>query len=155
MVLNIAHAQLHMYTNIMYKFQSSMCKTVGEKLQTKLCPRTDRQPLRFQYTPPLRCGGGGIMTIVYTWKEYWPSRGSNQRPPVLKSATLPTKLWDSARSYRSKHVLNIRQKTKVHIESICRRQLILSQLSVVSCFLMGRKYRGRKKCRSGHAEYSE
>ena len=41
MVMKIAHAQLHMYTNIMYKFQSSTCKIVGEKLQTKLCPRTD------------------------------------------------------------------------------------------------------------------
>ena len=40
-VVKIAHAQLHMYTNIMYKFQSSMCKTVGEKLQIKFCPRTD------------------------------------------------------------------------------------------------------------------
>ena len=27
----------------MYKFQSSKCKTVGEKLRTKLCPRTDRR----------------------------------------------------------------------------------------------------------------
>ena len=55
MVMEIACAQLHMYTNIMYKFQSSICKTVGEKLWTKLCPRTDgrtdRQPWRFQYTP--------------------------------------------------------------------------------------------------------
>ena len=55
MVMKIAHAQLHMYTSIMYKFQSNMCKTVGEKLRTKLCPRTDRwtdgQPWRFQYTP--------------------------------------------------------------------------------------------------------
>ena len=36
MVMKIAHAQLHMYTNIMYKFQSSTCtcKTVGEKLRT-------------------------------------------------------------------------------------------------------------------------
>ena len=43
MVTKIANAQLHtcMYTNIMYKFQSSMCKTVGEKLRKKLCPRTD------------------------------------------------------------------------------------------------------------------
>ena len=67
MVMKIAHAQLHMYTNIMYKFQSSTCKTVGEKLRTKLCPwmdeRTDRQadgrtamaiPVN---PPPLRCGG--------------------------------------------------------------------------------------------------
>ena len=47
MVMKIAHAELHMHTNIMYKFQGSMSKTVGEKLQTKLCPqpegKTDRQ----------------------------------------------------------------------------------------------------------------
>ena len=30
-----------MYISVMYKFQSSTCKTVGEKLRTKLCPRTD------------------------------------------------------------------------------------------------------------------
>ena len=81
MVMKIAHAQLHMYTNIMYKFHEQYmqncrrkapdnnnsvkftssrgdnsttndsmvmhnfictCKTVGEKLQTKLCPPTDR-----------------------------------------------------------------------------------------------------------------
>ena len=41
MSMKIAHAQLHMYTNIMYKFQSSMYKTVGQKLQTKLYPCTD------------------------------------------------------------------------------------------------------------------
>ena len=41
MVMKIAHLQLHMYTNIMYKFKSSTCKTVGEKLRTKLYPRTD------------------------------------------------------------------------------------------------------------------
>ena len=31
-------------------------------------------------------------TIIIPWKEYWPSWGSNQRPPVLKSETLPTEL---------------------------------------------------------------
>ena len=36
------------------------------------------------------------MRIVNPRKEYWPSRGSNQRPPVLKSATLLTELWGSA-----------------------------------------------------------
>ena len=36
------------------------------------------------------------MTIINPRKEYWPSRGSNQRLPVLKSATLPTELWGSA-----------------------------------------------------------
>ena len=61
MVMKIAHAQLHMYTNIMYKFQSSMCKTVGEKLETKLCPRTNGQtggPTAMAipvYPPPLHC----------------------------------------------------------------------------------------------------
>ena len=29
-------------------------------------------------------------------KEYWPSRGSNQRPPVLNSDTLQTELRASA-----------------------------------------------------------
>ena len=34
------------------------------------------------------------MTIINPRKEYWPNRGlSNQRLPVLKSATLPTELW--------------------------------------------------------------
>ena len=32
------------------------------------------------------------MTIIDPRKEYWPSRGSNQRPPVLKSRRLPTEL---------------------------------------------------------------
>ena len=36
------------------------------------------------------------MTIINPRKEYWPSRGSIQRPPVLKSATLSTELWGSA-----------------------------------------------------------
>ena len=33
------------------------------------------------------------MAIIDPQKEYWPSRGSNQLPPVFKSATLPTELW--------------------------------------------------------------
>ena len=36
MVMKIEHAQLHMYTDIMYKFQSIKCKTVGEKLRTTI-----------------------------------------------------------------------------------------------------------------------
>ena len=32
------------------------------------------------------------MTIINTWKEYWPSWVSNQRNPILKSCTLPTEL---------------------------------------------------------------
>ena len=37
-----------------------------------------------------------VMTITNPRKELWPSQGSNQRPPVLKSGTLPTELWSSA-----------------------------------------------------------
>ena len=33
------------------------------------------------------------MTIINPRKEYWLSWGSNQRPPVLRYATLPTELW--------------------------------------------------------------
>ena len=38
------------------------------------------------------------MTIINPRKEYWPSRGSNQRLPVFKSATLTTELWGSSAS---------------------------------------------------------
>ena len=41
------------------------------------------------------------MTIINLRKGYWPRRGLNQRPPVLKSATLPTDLWGSANKYRN------------------------------------------------------
>ena len=60
--MKIAQGQLHMYTNIMFKFQSSMCKTVGEKLLTKLCPWTDKRTAMAipVYPPPLCCGGGKI-----------------------------------------------------------------------------------------------
>ena len=37
------------------------------------------------------------MTIINPLRAYRPSRGLNQRLPVLKSATLPTKLWGSAK----------------------------------------------------------
>ena len=35
------------------------------------------------------------LTIINPRKEYWWSRGSNQQPPVFKSATLTTELWCS------------------------------------------------------------
>ena len=64
MVMKIAHAQLHMYTNIMYKFQSSTCKTVSTDRQT------DRQPWQFQYTPPqLRWGD-----IIINFNQPFPKR---------------------------------------------------------------------------------
>ena len=37
-----------------------------------------------------------VTTIISPRKEYWPSRGTNQRPPVRKSSGLPTDLWCSA-----------------------------------------------------------
>ena len=36
------------------------------------------------------------ITIINPQREYWPSWGSNQRPPVLKSTMLPTELWSLA-----------------------------------------------------------
>ena len=64
MAMKIAHEQLYMNTNIMYKFQSSTRKTVGEKLRTKLCPRTDGWTDRRTDSHgnscipcPLRCAG--------------------------------------------------------------------------------------------------
>ena len=36
------------------------------------------------------------MTITSPRKEYWPSRGTYQRLPALKSYILLTELWDSA-----------------------------------------------------------
>ena len=53
MVMKIAHAQLHMYTNIMCKFQSSTCKT-RRKAADKIVPtdrQTEGQPWQFQYIP--------------------------------------------------------------------------------------------------------
>ena len=65
MVMKIAHAHLHMYTNIMYKFQSGTCKTVGEKHLTKLCPRTDGRT-DGQADGHENC----ICTTLYTHKHY-------------------------------------------------------------------------------------
>ena len=39
------------------------------------------------------------MTIINPRTEYWPSQGSNQGTPVLKSAKLQTEPWGSAQSY--------------------------------------------------------
>ena len=50
-------------------------------------------------------GGRGMnpvaMTIINPRKKYWPSRGSNQQPPVLKPCTLPTELRGVAESMES------------------------------------------------------
>ena len=49
------------------------------------------------------------MTIINPRTEYLPRRGSNQRLPVLKSATLPTELWGSAHN-----VLDFFQRATSH-----------------------------------------
>ena len=36
------------------------------------------------------------MAIINHWKEYWQSKESNQRPPVLKPCMLLNYLWNSA-----------------------------------------------------------
>ena len=46
------------------------------------------------------------MTIINPRKEYWPSQGSNQVPPVPKSTMLPTRLWGSAIKKRRKCLSN-------------------------------------------------
>ena len=89
--MKIAHAQLHMYTNIMYKFQSSTCKTVREKLRKKLCLRTDGQPWRFQYTPPLRFGGYKISdTAEYLVCPPFTVNTARQRRLMLQISFLMT-----------------------------------------------------------------
>ena len=40
------------------------------------------------------------MTIINPVNEYWPSRGSNQQPLVLKLCTIPTELQGSANVYK-------------------------------------------------------
>ena len=44
-------------------------------------------------------------TIIQPWKEYWPSRGSNQRISVLMSTGLPTELWGSAQTIEKERIL--------------------------------------------------
>ena len=41
------------------------------------------------------------MTFVNPGREYWPSRGSNQQPPVLKACMLPTLLWGWALNFNT------------------------------------------------------
>ena len=71
MAMKTAHAQLHMYTNIMYKFQRNTCKTVGEKRRTKLCSQTDGWLDRRTDSngdssiPPSASLWGGIMNAKY------------------------------------------------------------------------------------------
>ena len=94
MVKKIAHAQLHMYTNIMYKFQSSTCKTVGEKLRTKLCPRTDRRTDgRTHRRTNSHCDSSiPPSTSLWGYKKYLlglPARESDPQPRVFKSSALP------------------------------------------------------------------
>ena len=42
------------------------------------------------------------LTIINPRREYCPCQGLNQQPPVLKSCTLLTELWDSATQSKKK-----------------------------------------------------
>ena len=48
------------------------------------------------------------MTIINPQKKYWQSWGSNQQPPVLKSATLLTELWGLSTLLRIKALYKIK-----------------------------------------------
>ena len=52
------------------------------------------------------------MTINNARKEYLLSRASHQRPPVLKSAILPTELWGSAGVKSRDCMVNILKQVK-------------------------------------------
>ena len=54
------------------------------------------------------------MTIINPHKEYWPSQGSNQPLPVLKSATLAADLWGLASSF------------ELHYFFVCKMRILLS-----------------------------
>ena len=63
------------------------------------------------------------MTIINPRKEFWPSRRSNQQPPILKSATLPTELWGSA-------------KLKVEVIVLASLRMIPERTILVSIFVI-------------------
>ena len=75
--MEIAHAQLRMYTNIMYKFQSSTWQNCRRKAPDKIVStdrwtdtetdnETDRRPWRFKYTP-LHFVVGGIENALWEY----------------------------------------------------------------------------------------
>ena len=68
------------------------------------------------------------MTIINPRKEYWQSCGSNQCPSVLKSATLPTELWTSAKVTPS----ILHNQTIYQVYSSVRGQIYLSLICVVN-----------------------
>ena len=53
------------------------------------------------------------MAVINPWKEYWPSRGSNQQLPVLKSCMLPTELWGWARQVQIECIDSANDKLKL------------------------------------------
>ena len=75
------------------------------------------------------------MTVINPRKEYWPSRGSNQRPPVLKSATLLTELCCSATMNRG--ALPCQSQTWVYFaESVEQDQLVRTCNLILICYLL-------------------
>ena len=58
------------------------------------------------------------MTIISPQKEYWPSQGLNQQPPVLKSCMLPTELWARPQIEVFADILNLTQNLKLVLERV-------------------------------------
>ena len=75
------------------------------------------------------------MTIISPQKEYWANQASNQRPPVLKSAMLPTGLWGSGicqlRITDMGYILFKKQLTFL-LKSCCRGYSISHNLLVIT-----------------------
>ena len=71
------------------------------------------------------------MTIINPRKEYWPSQRSHQRPPVLKSATLPTQLQGSA-------LENRQITTLASIKSLLNDKLLPFFSPILKAFTCGR-----------------
>ena len=73
------------------------------------------------------CDEGGLnhlaMTIINPREKIWPSRESNQRPPVSKSCTLLTELWCLAIHFQKNKVSN-RYPLKWSYSFYCSRNLI-------------------------------
>ena len=62
-------------------------------------------------------------TVINPRKEYWPSRGSNQQPPVFKSALVRTELWGSAKTVCTAACIPDRHQALLTLYSIDTHQL--------------------------------
>ena len=84
------------------------------------------------------CGERGMspvaMTIINPRREYWPSRGSNQRPPVLKSSMIS----DSASKTMQEFLKVSLLLKKNHDDCLCHERF-LRTLSLSVTFILNLK----------------